>query len=196
MAEGIKAPISIDTFKAEIAQKAIQAGTSIINDVTGLQREPEIANVAAQYKTPLVAMHWDKNRDQNKDILSEMQRFFAASLTIASNAKVDKDCLILDPGFGFAKSLRENYLLLNRLEELNQLNLPLLIGTSRKSMLGNILGIPPKDRATATAATSVIAYQKGAHIFRVHDVAPNLQALQIAQTTCYGAPNRRTANEL
>ncbi len=188
IASGIKAPISIDTFKAEIAQKAITAGATIINDVTGLQREPEIAAVAAQNKAPLIAMHWDKNRDSSLDLLDEVKRFFDTSISIATKANVENSGLILDPGFGFAKSLTQNYELLNRLDELHSLGLPLLVGTSRKSMLGKILNIPPKERIIATAATSVIAYQKGAHIFRVHDVAQNVQALQIAQATLYGPP--------
>lgn len=188
ISNGIKAPISIDTFKAEIAQKAITAGATIINDVTGLQREPEIAAVAAQNKTPLVAMHWDKNRDNSLDLLDEMKRFFDTSIAIVTKAGMEYSALILDPGFGFAKSFGENYELLNRLNELRSLGLPLLVGTSRKSMLGKLINVPPKDRVVATAATSVIAYQKGTHIFRVHDVVQNVQALQIAQATLYGPP--------
>ena len=185
---GIKVPISIDTFKAEVAEQAIKAGAQIINDVSGLQREPEIARVAARFETPLIAMHWDKNRDKNKDLIAEMKRFFAKTLSIADMAGVSKKSLILDPGFGFAKTFSENYLLLERIAELHELGFPLLIGTSRKSMLGKLLNIEPKERVAATVATSIIAYQSGAHIFRVHDVAPNLQALRVAMATRYGAP--------
>ncbi len=179
VASGIKAPISIDTFKAEVAAKAIAAGAQIINDVTGAQRDPEIADVAARHKTPLILMHWDKDRNQDADIIDEMKRFFATSIAIAQKYGVAMDSLILDPGFGFAKSLQENYTLLARIEEFNEMGYPLLIGTSRKSMLGNLLNLPTDARANATAATSVIAYQQGAHIFRVHDIKPNNEALQM-----------------
>lgn len=190
IASGIKTPISIDTYKAEIAEKAIQAGAQIINDVTGLQREPEIAGVAAQYSTPLISMHWDKARDTGADIIDELKRYFATTIAIAQKHGVAKNTLILDPGFGFAKSLQESYHLLSRIDELHELGYPLLIGTSRKSMLGNLLNLPTDARANATAATSVIAYQQGAHIFRVHDIKPNIEALQIAYATYYGAPNQ------
>ncbi|MCF6302956.1 MAG: dihydropteroate synthase [Devosiaceae bacterium] len=185
---GVKVPISIDTFRCEVAQRAVEAGAQIINDVTGLQREPEIAEVAAYNKTPLIAMHWDKTRNRDADLIGEMKRFFGVSLSIAEKAKMVPQSLILDPGFGFAKSFEENYSLLNRLDELSEFGFPLLVGTSRKSMLGKLLNIEPKERVAATVATSVIAYQSGAHIFRVHDVAPNLQALRVAMATCYGAP--------
>ena len=188
IASGIKAPISIDTFKAEVAEKAVEAGAQIINDVTGAQREPEIADIAAQYKTPLILMHWDKNRTPGANLIDEMKRYFATSIAISRDSGVAKESLILDPGFGFAKSLQENYQLLNRVDELSELGYPLLIGTSRKSMLGNLLNLPANERANATAATSVIAYQKGAHIFRVHDIKQNNEALQIAYATYYGAP--------
>ncbi|MCF6326929.1 MAG: dihydropteroate synthase [Devosiaceae bacterium] len=185
VSSGIKVPISIDTFKALVADQAIQAGATIINDVSGLQREPEIATIAARYSTPVIIMHWDKQRNESADIIEEMHRFFELSLEIAQNAGIEKNKIIIDPGFGFAKTLEENYQILGRLHELNKHGLPLLVGTSRKSMLSKLLQPVPDELATATAATSVIAYQQGAHIFRVHDVAQNLQALQIAYASLY-----------
>ncbi len=185
VASGVRTPISLDTFRAVVADQAIQAGASIINDVTGAQREPEIADVAALYKAPLILMHWDKKRNQDIDIILEITRYFDKSLSISQKAGIDTDSLILDPGFGFAKTLQENYQILNRLEELGELNLPLLVGMSRKSMLGKVLDLPTHELQPATLASSVIAYQKGAHIFRVHDVGANRQALQIAATCHY-----------
>ncbi len=185
IASGIKVPISIDTFKALVADQAIQAGASIINDVSGLQREPEIATIAARYNAPIIIMHWDKQRDHSVDIIEEMHRFFELSLEIAQNANIPNNKIIIDPGFGFAKTLDENYQILGRLNELKTLGFPLLVGTSRKSMLSKLLQPVPDELATATAATSVIAYQQGAHIFRVHDVAQNHQALQIANASLY-----------
>jgi len=188
ISSGIKVPLSIDSFNAVVCDQAVQAGASIINDVHGLQREPEIADVAALYKVPLVIMHWDKNRDPGKDIIAQMLRFFATSLAIADQAGVKRQNIIIDPGFGFAKSLAENYQILGRLDELHTLGLPLLVGTSRKSMLGKLLNVGPKQRVTATAATCAIAYHRGAHIFRVHDVKPNREALMVAHATQYGPP--------
>ncbi len=186
ISEGIRAPISIDTFKALVADQAIQAGASIINDVCGLQREPEMADIAARHDTPLIIMHWDRQRDPYRDIILEMDRFFETSLQIAGAAGIKGSKLIIDPGFGFAKTLEENYRILSRLQELHKHRLPVLVGTSRKSMLSRLLTPPaPKELATATAATSVIAYNKGAHIFRVHDVAQNRQALQVANACLY-----------
>lgn len=184
----LSAPISIDSYKAVVADQAMQAGARIINDVHGLQREPEIADVAALYGAPVVAMHWDTARDTGKDLIAEMARYFEATLKIADKAGVQRGSLILDPGFGFSKSFEENYQLLRRLPELLALGFPLLIGTSRKRMFGKLLGVAPKKRDVATAASSVIAYEAGSHIFRVHDVAMTRDALRVAVATRYGPP--------
>ena len=154
MAVNTSKPISIDTYKAVVADQAIQAGANIINDVHGLQREPEIADVAALYKTPVIIMHWDKQRDASLDVISEMRRYFAVSLEIAAKAGIAKNGVILDPGFGFAKSVRENYEILRRMSEFQDLGYPLLAGTSRKSMIGKLLDIPAEERLAATIATS------------------------------------------
>src|SRR5690606_1146989 len=108
----IETPISIDTYKARVADQAVQAGAKIINDVWGLQRDPEIADVAAHHGVPVIAMHWDTERDTARDIIGEMKRWLEKSIDIALKAGIAKDRLILDPGFGFAKSLEENYHLL------------------------------------------------------------------------------------
>ena len=187
-ASGTQALISIDTYKAIVADQAVQAGASIINDVWGLQRDPEIADVAAHHAVPLIAMHWDADRDRSLDLLDEMKRWLSRSIEIALRAGVDKHKIILDPGFGFAKSFQENYVLLNRLHELHDLGFPLLVGTSRKSMIGNLLDRLPKDRVAGTVATNTIAYLKGAHIFRVHDVRANRDALRVAAASLYGPP--------
>lgn len=186
--EKIDTLISIDTYKALIADQSVQSGASIINDVRGLQREPEIADVAALHKVPVIVMHWDDNRDTAKDIITEMARYFEKSLSIASKAGIPNDQIILDPGFGFGKDLSDNYQLLRRLGELSTLGFPILSGTSRKSMIGRLLDVPPKQRGAGTIATSVIAYQNGAHIFRVHDVRENMDALRVANATVYGPP--------
>jgi len=182
-------PISIDTYKAAVARDALSAGAKIVNDVHGLQRDPEIAGVAAAFGAPAVVMHWDKDRDTGKDLIAEMLRYFEVSLTIAERHGLARERLILDPGFGFAKSLKENYTLLNRLYELLELGIPLLIGTSRKSMIGRLLDNAPKERLAGTLATTTLAYTGGGQIFRVHDVRENRDALRVAEATLYGAPD-------
>lgn len=186
--DGLAVPISIDTYKALVADQAVEAGAAIVNDVHGFQREPEIAAVAAHHGVPAIAMHWDEARDRGKDVIAQMIQFFEKSIQIAENAGLSRDRIILDPGFGFAKSLEENYEILRRLPELAALGYPLLAGTSRKSMIGRLLDVPADQRLFGTIATSVIAYSAGAHIFRVHDVRANRDALRVAAATRYGPP--------
>jgi dihydropteroate synthase len=185
-ADGIVAPISIDTYKAEVAERAIAAGATIINDVYGLQREPELAAVAAATGAPLVLMHWDKARDTARDVMAELVRYFEVTLAIADEAGVPRHNIVLDPGFGFAKSLSDNYEILRRLPELVTLGFPVLVGTSRKSMIGKLLDVPADGRLAGTVATSVLGYTAGAHIFRVHDIRPNRDALRVAEASLYG----------
>lgn len=185
---GLGCTVSIDTYKALVADQAIQAGAKIINDVRGFQRDPEIADVAAHHDVPVIAMHWDTERDAEKDIIDEMKRWLETSIDIALKAGIAREKIILDPGFGFGKTFTENYILLNRLDELHALGFPLLIGTSRKSMIGKLLDVEPKARVSGTIATSVIAYLKGGHIFRVHDVQANRDALRVAHAALYGPP--------
>lgn len=185
-ADGITAPISIDTYKAEVAERAIAAGATVINDVHGLQREPEVAAVAAQHGVLLVVMHWDKARDTSRDVMAEMARYFDVTLAIADKAGVERSKIVLDPGFGFAKSLSDNYEILRRLPELVALGFLVLVGTSRKSMIGKLLDVPADERLAGTVATSVLGYAAGAHIFRVHDIRPNRDALRVAEAALYG----------
>jgi len=184
----ISKPVSIDTYKAVVGHQAIQAGASLINDVWGFQRDPELADVAAQYNTPSILMHWDPDRDTAKDIVTEMKRYFEKSLEITENAGLSESQIALDPGFGFAKTYEENFELLSRIDELADMGYPILVGFSRKSSLGKLLGNQPKERVAATSATTVLAYGQGAHIFRVHDVRENYDALQVAHATQYGPP--------
>ncbi|MCF6343322.1 MAG: dihydropteroate synthase [Devosiaceae bacterium] len=179
--------ISIDSYKAVVADKAIKSGAKIINDVKGLQGGAELADMAALHNVPIIIMHWDKARNSKKDIIAEMKRFFKKSLSIARNAGIKDNKIVLDPGFGFAKTLKENYEILRRLDELHSLGFPLLIGTSNKSMIGKLLDLEINERLAGTIATNVLAYNNGAHIFRVHDVKQNLNALKVAKATLYGS---------
>ncbi|MDP1731066.1 MAG: dihydropteroate synthase, partial [Devosia sp.] len=185
-AEAIARPISIDTMKAEVAARAVRAGASIINDVSGLQHDKEIAAVAAQHDVPLIVTHWDRDRDTGRDIIGEIKRYFERAIKAAEMAGVGKSRILLDPGFGFAKSLAENYQILREFSALHDLGYPLMAGTSRKSMIGKLLDAPPSERAAGTIATTVIAYCAGAHVFRVHDVRANRDALRVAEAALYG----------
>lgn len=188
VAQGISVPLSIDTYKPIVADRAIAAGASIINDVHGLMAAPDMAEVAARHDVPVVITHWDEARDRNKPLLDEMQRHFALGLERADTAGVKPERILLDPGFGFAKSLADNYELLRRLGEIGGGNYPILVGTSRKSMIGKLLDLPADERLAGTLATTVLAYQAGGHIFRVHDVRANREALRVAEATLYGPP--------
>src|SRR5690606_25529546 len=131
---------------------------------------------------------WDTERDTSKPIIDEMRRYFDRSIAIADKAGVGREQLILDPGFGFAKSFTENYQLLRELPALGAYGLPLLVGLSRKSMIGKLLGNAVDERLAGTIATTVLAYAGGAHIFRVHDVGANRDALRVAEASLYGPP--------
>ena len=194
IAAGITTPISIDSYKPLVADQALEAGAAIINDVHGLQGAPEMAEIAALHRAPVIAMHWDKTRDTTKPITDEVRRYFDATIAIAERAGISRTNLILDPGFGFSKSLSENYELLKNLDTLRSEavhhhgDFAILVGTSRKSMIGKLLGNEPHERLAGTIATNVLAYARGGHIFRVHDVRANRDALRVAQATLYGPP--------
>jgi dihydropteroate synthase len=188
IAAGITTPISVDTYKPLVADQAIQAGAVMINDVHGLQGAPEMADVAALYGVPVIAMHWDKSRDTVLPLADTMRRYFDATIARAERAGISSGRLILDPGFGFGKSLTENYDLLRNLKHACPGGFPILVGTSRKSMIGKLLGNQPDERLAGTIATSVLGYVNGGHIFRVHDISANRDALRVAQATLYGPP--------
>jgi dihydropteroate synthase len=191
---GITTPISIDTMKPLVADQAIQAGADIINDVNGLQADPHMADVAALYGVPTIVMHWDRNWTTETEPVPAMIAFFNRTLKIASEAGIARENLILDPGLGFTKTLNQNYSILRQLPELIRTfpDLAMLVGTSRKSMIGKVLGNEPTERLAGTIATTVSGYERGGHIFRVHDIRPNSDALRIAQATLYGPTEETT----
>jgi dihydropteroate synthase len=174
--------ISVDTYRAETARLAVAAGAHIVNDVWGLQREPEIARVAAGTGAGLVVMHTGRGREKLADPVADQIAFLSASLDIARAAGVEEGRIVLDPGFGFAKETTdENLALMARFAELFTLGRPLLVGTSRKRFVGAVTGREAPDaRDAGTAATSVILRLQGAAAFRVHDVAMNADALAFA----------------
>lgn len=189
-ADGIEAPLSIDTMKPLVADQAIQAGADIVNDVRGLQGDPHMAQICALHDAPVVAMHWDQNWTAQTEPVAALRAYFTHTREIAAKAGIGADRLILDPGFGFSKTLEQNYSILHQLFEImdDDTQLPLLVGTSRKSMLGRVTGRSPEDRVHATVATTALGYARGGHIFRVHDVAAARDALLVAEATLYGPP--------
>ncbi|OHV64044.1 dihydropteroate synthase [Mesorhizobium sp. LCM 4577] len=175
-----EALISVDTYREDTARRAVAAGAHIVNDVWGLQREPGIARVAAETGAGLVIMHTGRERQKLPDVIEDQFLFLRRSLEIARAGKVTDSQIVLDAGFGFAKeTAEENLDLMARFSELQALGYPLMAGTSRKRFIGSATGREAGDRAAGTAATSVILRLKGADLFRVHDVAINVDALAV-----------------
>lgn len=173
--------ISVDTYREETARLAVAAGAHIVNDVWGLQREPDIARVAAETGAGLVAMHTGRDRQKLPDVVEDQLSFLSRSLEIAREHGVEDGRVLLDPGFGFAKeTMDENLDLMARFHELHALGRPLLVGTSRKRFIGAVTGRDADRRDPGTAATSVVLRLMGAAVFRVHDVAMNVDALAVA----------------
>lgn len=179
-------PISVDTYKARVAELCLEAGADMINDIWGLQREPEIARVAAHYGAPVVVMHNQQGTAYSQDIMAAMIDFFERSLEIAFKAGLPKEHIILDPGIGFGKTIEQNIAVMGRLSELKVLGYPVLLGTSRKSTIGRILDLPPEQRVEGTLATTVLGIQQGVDIVRVHDVMQNRRAALVADAIVRG----------
>lgn len=172
--------ISVDTWRAETARLALAAGAHLINDVWGLQREPEIARVASEAGAAVVIMHTGRDRQRLPDLVEDQFFWFSRSLEIARRAGISDDQIMLDPGFGFAKDATDNLELMARFAELHGLGLPLLAGTSRKRFIGGLTGREAADRDVGTVATSVALRLMGAAMFRVHNVAFNKDGLAVA----------------
>lgn len=172
--------ISVDTYRAQTARLAVEAGAHIVNDVWGLQKEPDIAAVAAETGAGLVIMHTGRERTVLPDVIEDQFAFLRRSLEIADRAGVKQAQIVLDPGFGFAKDTQDHLQLMARFTELQAFDMPWLIGTSRKRFIGEIIGrSDAAQRDAATAATSTILRLNGADIFRVHNVEINKDALSV-----------------
>lgn len=173
--------ISVDTYRAETARLAITAGAHIVNDVFGLQKDPDMAAAVAQTGAGLCIMHTGRDRTPLADVVEDQHAFLDVSLKIAAKAGIARDCIVLDPGFGFDKDTQDNLELMARFGELSAFGLPLLAGTSRKRFIGALTDrVDPMARDDGTAASSVILRLAGAAIFRVHNVAATRDALCIA----------------
>src|SRR5215212_7709748 len=173
-------PVSIDTMKAVVAEKALAAGASIVNDVWGLQRDPNMARVVAQHVAPVIIMHNRDAADPTIDIMGDMAAFFSRSLDIAIRAGIARENIVLDPGIGFGKTPAQSITAIARLAELKSFGLPLLIGASRKRFIDTISPAPPDQRLGGSIASHLVAVTSGAAIVRTHDVAETVQALKVA----------------
>lgn len=186
LAKRVAIPISVDTMKARVAQAALDAGASIVNDVTALRFDPEMASVVARMEAGLVLMHMQgmpetmQQAPQYDEVVTEVRAFFEERLTAAEQAGIARSQIVLDPGIGFGKRQEHNVELLNRLPAFSALNRPMLVGLSRKAFLGKILNRPVQDRIWGTAAAVALAVDRGAAILRVHDVAEMLDVVKVA----------------
>lgn len=179
ISEAVSLPVSIDTYRASVAMAALQAGADMVNDVTGFRHDPPMARVVAGWRTPAVVMHNQRGRPFH-DVIGDIRAGFTESLALAKDAEVQREQIILDPGFGFGWTPAQSLEMIRRLHELTDFGLPLLMGTSRKSAIGHVLDLPEDQRAWGTAATVAISIANGADIVRVHDVAEMVQVRKVA----------------
>ena len=185
VAKRVDLPISVDTYKAAVARRAVDAGAVIINDISGLKAEPELAEVAAETCAGLVLMHSQKGT-KYRDLVPDLVSSLKDSVRIALEAGVPRDNIIVDPGIGFGKTPDQNLAVLARLDELKELDCPMLVGTSRKSTLGLLLDLPAEERVEATAATVSLAIAGGADLVRVHDVKEMVRVCRVTDAVVRG----------
>jgi dihydropteroate synthase len=181
----VDVPVSIDTYKAEVARAALAAGACLVNDIHGFRREPEVAAVAAEFDVPAVAMHNQRGREFH-DVIGDITEGLVQSLRIARERGLPDERVIVDPGFNFGWTEEQALEMLRRLGELRTLGRPLLVGTSRKSTIGVVLGLPVEDRLEGTAATVALAIASGADIVRVHDVKEMARVARMADAVVRG----------
>lgn len=179
--EKLDVTISIDTYKARTAEEAIKAGADIINDIWGAKYDKNMAKVAAKYNTPIILMHNRENKPY-ENLMEDVVRDLQESIDIALKAGVKKENIILDPGIGFSKTYEENLIVMNNCEIIKKLGYPMLLGTSRKSMIGLTLNLPVNERVEGTLATTVMGIINGFEFIRVHDVLENKRAAIMTDT--------------
>jgi len=186
LAKELDIPVSVDTYKAGVARAALEAGAHMVNDVYGFRRDPNIARVAAEAGVPAVAMHNQRGRDFH-DTIGDVVAGLLESLRIAREARLAEERVIVDPGFGFGWTVEQNLEMLQRLTELRVLGCPILIGTSRKSTIGAVLGdLPVEERLEGTAASVAVATAGGADIVRVHDVREMARVVRVVDAIVRG----------
>jgi dihydropteroate synthase len=173
-------PVSVDTMKASIAAWGIELGAAIVNDVWGLQRDPDMARVVAEHGVPVIIMHNRDAADPAIDIVGDVMAFFRRSLDIAARAGIARERIVLDPGIGFGKTPQQSIICIARLAELRTFGLPILVGASRKRFIHTVTPSAPTERLGGSIAAHLLAVENGAAMVRVHDVAPTVQALAVA----------------
>jgi dihydropteroate synthase len=173
-------PFSIDTMKATVAARAIAAGAAIVNDVWGLQRDPDMARVVAEHAVGVIIVHNRERADPSLDIMADIAAFFSRSLDIAERAGIARERIVLDPGIGFGKTPAQSLAAITRLDTLKHFGLPLLVGASRKRFIAAVVPSEPQERLGGSLAAHLMAVLNGATIIRAHDVAETVQALRIA----------------
>ena len=173
-------PVSIDTLKASVADWAIEHGAAIANDVWGLQGDPDMANVVARRRVPVIVMHNREAADPAIDVINDVRRFFARSLEIAAQAGIARDMIVLDPGIGFGKTPEQSMVCIAKLAAFKAFGLPILLGASRKRFINAVVSSQPQERLAGSLAAHLIGVENGAAIVRVHDVKETVQALRVA----------------
>lgn len=173
-------PVSVDSYKSEVVEAALKAGADMVNDIWGLKYGSKVAELIAEYDVPCCLMH-NREKAEYQNFQEDMLRDIADSLTIAKNAGIAEDKIILDPGIGFGKTYEHNLIAINHLEWLTELGYPVLLATSRKSVIGLTLDLPADQRVEGTIVTTVIGVQKKAAFVRVHDVKENYRAIRMTQ---------------
>jgi dihydropteroate synthase len=172
-------PVSIDTIKPEIALWALGLGASIVNDVWGLQRDPNMARVVAEAGVPVIVMHNRYKAEASINIISDINAFFAHSISLAEKAEIARDCLVLDPGIGFGKTPEQSMESIAKLDTFKKFNLPILVGASRKRFIASVSPSEPLERIGGSLAAHLLAVRNGAAIIRTHDVAETIQAMKV-----------------
>jgi dihydropteroate synthase len=194
LAQRVGVPISVDTTKAEVARRALSAGAALVNDVTALRGDPAMVDVVAAAGCPVCLMHMKgepktmQNDPRYDDVVDEVLGFLEERMAFALARGLREDQLMVDPGIGFGKTVEHNLALLRHLDRFAELGRPVVLGASRKRFLGAILGAEPAERGVGTVATTVIGVLAGAHVFRVHEVEANFEALRVALAVLEGAP--------
>ena len=191
----ISVPISIDTYKAEVARFALQAGACWVNDISALRFDPKMADLIAETQAPVILMHMKGTpKDMQQDpryesAVDEICLFLKERIEFAVSAGIQRKQIIIDPGIGFGKRMQDNLAIMAGLERFKSLGRPIMLGTSRKSFIGRVLGLPLEERLEGTAATLAIGLMKGARIFRVHDVSHAVRVIRMAEAIlCEGQP--------
>ena len=192
LVEKFDIPVSVDTYKPVVAEEALKAGAKIINDITGLQKFPEMAEVVGRFGAGVILMHMQgtpltmQKNPNYENILNEIREFLVASIKIAEAAEISPEQIAIDPGIGFGKTKKHNLEILRNLEIFLELKKPVLLGVSRKSFIGDILNLPPEERLEGSLAATTMGVAKGASIIRTHDIKATRNAVRVAEAVIKG----------